>query len=82
MLANLAAAQKLPSQAEVFLRWNGETDVTGPSLTREFSKTEKSVVVADYIGSSGFRSVTIIRDKGWESAESRADIKRYDELVL
>ncbi len=80
-LFTLAVAQKLLSQAEVFLRWNGEVDVTGPSLTKEFSRTDTSTAVVEFITSSGFGGITIIRDKGWESSESRVDISRYSELT-
>jgi hypothetical protein len=80
VMFNLATAQKLPSQANIFLRWNGEIEVTGPSLDREFSREDSSIAVADFIVSSRLRSVTIIRDKGWEGTDSRADIKRFEEV--
>lgn len=80
-LFNFASAQKLPSQAEVYLYWNGIVEVYGPNVEQEFAATVESSAVVDFLRESQLRSITIVRDKGWESAASRPDLKRYEEVV-
>jgi hypothetical protein len=66
---------------ELFLRWNGEVELTASTTEKEFSADTSNVLLVNFIKEAGFDRVIIIRDKGWKSAnETRADVVRYGGL--
>jgi hypothetical protein len=75
------AADPKPTAAEIYIYWNGIVEITSPALEREFEITDSSSLIVESISSHRIQRVTIVRDKGWQSAgRDRPDLKRFDDI--
>jgi len=81
VLCTIAAGQEPKNQAEVFLRWNGDVEITSPTVEREFPANESSIVIVEFIALNHFQRVLLLRDKGWRDARSdRPDLNRFEDI--